>query len=412
MRRILTGLLVFVTCLSFSMGTSKKVTGGPKVNLGIDILEASPLDVLKGKRVGLITNISGVNNQMESTIDVLMRIPEIKLVSLFGPEHGVRGTVYAGEKVADEKDPITGLPVYSLYGSRKTPTKEMFEEIDALLFDIQDIGSRSYTFISSMGACMKAAKENNKMFVVLDRPNPMNGMYVDGNIPTKYGSFVCYYPIPYCHGMTIGELAGLFNKEFDINCDLHVVKMGGWKREMTWRDTGLEWVPTSPHIPEETTVPFYNITGIIGELRLVNEGVGYTLPFKLMGASWINATEFAEKMNSYELPGIHFLPFYYSPYYAGFKKQHLQGVKIAITDYQTVEPLRAGFYLMYTLQKMYPQDFDFELAKKRMRMFQLVLGSKEMVEMIKKETHPEEIFQSWEKELNKFKKTRAKYLLY
>ncbi len=408
--------LIFFLLMAFSAVNVKQKKEMVKVKLGIDVLEESNGGILKGKRVGLITNISGVNSKLTPTIDVLMRIKTIKLVALFGPEHGVRGTAFAGQKIKDTVDEVTGLPVYSLYGKQKAPTKKMVENLDALVFDIQDIGSRSYTYISTMAACMKAAKKFNKMFVVLDRPNPLGGLYVDGNIPEKYGSFVCYYPIPYCHGMTIGELAEFFNNEFKINCDLHVIKMKGWKREMTWKDTGLCWIPTSPHIPEPDTPYFYAITGIIGELGLVNEGVGYTCPFKLMGAEWINAYKFAKTMNSYNLPGVKFIPFYYSPYYFRFAKKHLQGVKIYIIDPKVAQPLKVGFYLLYTLQKMYPDHINLsELYKKnpaRFRMFELVLGSHQLLLDILANKHPEEIFKSWQKNLEKFKEKRAKYLLY
>ncbi len=386
------------------------------VKLGIDMLEEQNGGILKGKKVGLITNNSGVNQHLESTIDILMHIPDVELVALYGPEHGVRGTIPAGERVETFIDELTGLPVFSLYGAVKAPTQEMLENVDALVFDIQDIGSRSYTYISSMAASMKSARENDIPFVVLDRPNPLTGLYVDGNVADEYGSFVCYYPIPYCHGMTIGELAKLFNEEFDIGCELHVVKMDGWKRWMTWEDTGLVWIPTSPHIPESSTSWFYAMTGIIGELRLVSEGVGYTLPFKLMAAPWMDGHDFAEHMNSYEIPGVRFMPFFYTPYYGPFEGQNLQGVKIAMTNMRIVEPLKVDYYLMDALQKLYPEEFDLKQLDSegyhRLRMFTLVLGGRSEVEKVLDKKSPEEIFESWEEELKTFKETRSQYLLY
>ncbi|MDZ7796195.1 MAG: DUF1343 domain-containing protein [Candidatus Marinimicrobia bacterium] len=230
----------------------------PAVKLGIDVLEENGFDVLKGKRVGLITNPTGVNRHLKSTIDVLFEAPEVELVALYGPEHGVRGNYAAGEKVQDAVDQATGVPMYSLYGSRRAPSEESLADVDVLVIDIQDIGCRSYTYISTMGYCMEAAAKYGKEFVVLDRPNPLTGNIVEGaTVKDGFHSGVSAYKIPYVHGLTIGELAKVYDEEGllkdSVKCDLTVVPMKGWERRMSFEETGLSWVPSSPHVPEGST---------------------------------------------------------------------------------------------------------------------------------------------------------------
>ena len=280
-----------------------------KTRTGIEVLEKSGFGILKGKKVGLITNPTGVDHNLRSTIDILYNAPGIKLVALFAPEHGIRGEFVAGEYVASQTDALTGLPVYSLHGSTRKPTPDMLKGIDVLVYDIQDIGSRSYTFISTMGLAMEAAAENNIEFVVLDRPNPLGGIKMEGPL-TRQGfvSFVSQYEIPYIHGLTAGELAMFLNGEGLLKdgekCNLKVIKMEGWTRNMLFEDTGLQWIPSSPNIPEITSPLFYPVTGIAGELYVVNIGVGYTLPFKLFGADWIDADSLSVGLNSLSHSGV------------------------------------------------------------------------------------------------------------
>ncbi len=267
---------------------------GQIVETGLENLMKSNYDILKGKRVGLVTNPTGVDRYLRSTVDLLFRAPDVKLVALYGPEHGVRGEFTAGEYVESETDPSTGLPVYSLYGKTRKPTKEMLKDIDILVYDIQDIGSRSYTFISTLGLLMEAAAENNIPVVVLDRPNPLGGIRMEGAL-TRPGffSFVSQFAIPYIHGLTVGELAMLLNGEGmlakGVKCDLRVVKMTGWSRIMYFEETGLPWVLSSPHVPHRDSPLYYPATGIAGELYAVSIGVGYTIPFQTFAAEWINA---------------------------------------------------------------------------------------------------------------------------
>jgi uncharacterized protein YbbC (DUF1343 family) len=276
-----------------------KVVTGSKVKTGIEVLRDRNFDILQSKRVGLVTNPTGVDSKLKSTIDILFEAKEVNLTALYGPEHGVRGNYTAGEQVDYYIDDATQLPVYSLYGRTRKPNSDMLKDVDVLVFDIQDIGSRSYTYISTMGLLMEAAAENNKEVVILDRPNPLGGDRIEGNIVEDgYYSFVSQFAIPYVHGLTVGELAMLLNEEGLLEnkakCKLKVVPMEGWTREMYFEQTGLPWILTSPHIPHRYSPFYYAISGIIGELRgIVSIGVGYTLPFQTFATEWINCEELA-----------------------------------------------------------------------------------------------------------------------
>lgn len=386
----------------------------PAVKLGCEVLFEKRMDLIRGKKVGLITNPTGVDSKLRSTADMLAECKETKLIALYGPEHGIRGGVQGAiENGVDRK---TGIPAYSLYGKTNRPTPEMLKDVEVLLFDIQDIGSRTYTYINTMEYCMEEAAKNKVKFVVLDRPNPVNGLIIDGNVlvDPKFKSGIGIGPIAYMHGMTVGELAMFFNKEFEINCDLEVVKMEGWKREMTWRDTGLLWVPTSPHIPEIDSAWFYPITGIFGETPLVNIGVGYTLPFKLVGAPWIEAEKVSKELNDKKLPGVFFQPFYFKPYYMHYKDQFCEGFRIVITDEKTIQPVTVGYVIIEVLMKMYPDKFNFkaENVKDRIGMFDKSNGTDKIRLMFEEGKTAEEIVKTYQEDVNKFKEKRAKYLLY
>ncbi len=385
----------------------------PAVKLGIEVLVEEKRDLIWGKRVGLVTNPTGVDSNLCPSADRIALLPGVELKALFGPEHGIRGGVHG--TVEGSKDPKTGIIVYSLYGKTRKPTPEMLKNIDVLIFDIQDIGTRSYTYISTMYYCMEAAAEHKIKFIVLDRPNPIGGWVVGGPVlDPEFKSFIGIAPIAYVHGMTIGELATYFNKECEINCDLKVVKMQGWKRDMAWRNTGLVWTPTSPHVPEMDTALFLPITGIMGELPIVNIGVGYTLPFKLVGAPWINAEEFSKTLNALKLSGVYFQPMYFKPYYLHHKGELCQGVRVIITDERTIKPVAVGYYIMGTLMKMYPDKFNFKLesVQKRKRMFDLANGTNKIRFMLEKGVPAEKIVQSYQRDLEQFKKKRKKYLFY
>ncbi len=341
---------------------------------GIDVLMRDQLQLIEGKRIGLITNPTGVTKNRKSTIDTLYQHPDINLVALYGPEHGVRGDVPAGEYVPSYKDEKTNLPVYSLYGKTRRPTEEMLEKIDVLLFDIQDIGSRAYTYLYTMAFAMKAAAECGKQFIVLDRPNPLGGTLVEGPVLQKeFSSFIGMYPIPYVYGMTIGELAQFFNTEYHIHCDLTIVPLQNWQRDMRFAETGLTWIPTSPHVPYDFT-PFYVASvGCIGELGTLNEGVGYTMPFQLIGTAWMDGSLLADSLNAKQLPGVFFRPIHYRPFYTDQKDKRLQGVQLHIIDYQTYRPMLTQISILCTISSLYPNEEIF--ASDRIAMFDRAMGT-------------------------------------
>lgn len=389
-----------------------------QVKVGIDrLFEDRYASLLKGKRIGLITNQTGVNQQLDTTVDVLKANAKAKgytLVALFAPEHGIDGSAYAYQTIEQSKD-ADNLPIYSLYGDTHRPTPEMLKGINLLIYDIQDIGARSYTYIATMFYAMEEAAKKGITFMVLDRPNPINGTMVDGPmLDEKWRSSVGYINVPYCHGMTVGELARYFNGEYEIGCKLEVVPMQGWKRQMTFQDTGLPWIPTSPYIPEATTPFFYPTTGILGELKLVNIGIGYTLPFKVVGAPWIDAQKFAEQLNSQNFAGVHFEPFYFRPIYGRYAKEACQGVLICITDSAKFKPVSTQYLILGILKSLYPEKFNdaIEAAKKRKETLCKLNGTEEVYRMIVEEKHI-----AWKlcalhtKERAAFMPLRKKYLI-
>ena len=308
-----------ILLLLLALSVSASMSAQTKVKPGIEVLRDGGFAQLQGKRVGLITNPTGIDNDLKSTIDILHEAPGVTLTALFSPEHGVRGDVHAGDHVGTSTDPSTGVTVYSIYGKTLRPSSEMLKDVDVLVYDIQDIGCRSYTFISTMGNAMQACAELGKEFMVLDRPNPVSGNKVEGNLVEKdCESFVSRFPIPYLYGLTPGELARYLNEEGILGkkVDLTVVPMQGWKRDMTFARTGMPWVLPSPHIPTPETAVYYPMSGILGELGYMSIGVGYTEPFKLFCAEWINAPELARRLNALNLPGLKFRPIYIKPFYA------------------------------------------------------------------------------------------------
>ena len=398
-----------------SLSTTAKA---PKVLTGIEMLERQNFKPLQGKRIGLITNPTGVNRYLKSTIDILHDAPNVQLVALYGPEHGVRGDIYAGAKVQDQKDEKTGLPIFSLYGKTRKATKEMLRGIDALVYDIQDIGSRSFTFISTMGLAMEAAAENGIELIVLDRPNPLGGLHVEGNVvEDDCVSFVSQFRIPYIYGLTCGELAKMLNGERmlanGVQCKLTVIKMKGWKRKMTFADTGLPWIASSPHIPQALTAWYYPTTGIVGELGYLSIGVGYTLPFQLFAASWIDAEELANAMNAQQMPGVTFRPIHLRPFYSTGKGEQLQGIQIHITNYKTVQLTPIQFVLMQEIARLYPEHSVMEHAnQQRFSMFDKVCGSKQIRQRFMLRNQWSDIESYWNKDVKPFKILSKKYYLY
>ena len=395
------------------------------VKTGIDVLESNGFKQLQGKKIGLVTNPSGVNNKLVSTVDILANAPGVELVALYGPEHGVRGDIHAGDKVSDDVDPKTGVPVYSLYGKTRKPTPEMLKDVDAIVYDIQDNGCRSFTFISTLGLLMEAAAENGKEVIVLDRPNPLGGNKVEGNLVEAGNfSFVSQFEIPYLYGLTVGELAMMLNEEgmlkgekgtndTIVKCNLTVVPMEGWSRDMVYTDTRLPWVLPSPHMPQAETSYYYPATGILGELGYMSIGVGYTLPFQMVAAQWINAAEFADALNVLALPGVTFRPINIKPFYSVGKGENMGGVQIYITDYAKAHLTSIQFYIMQEVARMYPEHEVMANADKgRFRMFDLVSGSNFIREKFTETQQYKDIEAYWNKDVESFKKKSAKYYLY
>lgn len=393
-------------------------SSGQTVETGLEVLVRNNFDVLQGKRVGLITNPTGVDRNLRSTVDILFSAPGVNLVALYGPEHGVRGDFTAGEHVDFEKDPVTGLPVYSLYGKTRKPTPDMLKDIDILVYDIQDIGSRSYTFISTLGLVMEAAAENGIPLVVLDRPNPLGGIRMEGAV-TRPGfvSFVSQFAIPYIHGLTVGELAKFLNGERmlanGVVCGLQVVKMSGWSRKMYFEETGLPWVLSSPQVPHGDTPLFYPATGIAGELYAVNIGVGYTIPFQTFAAPWINADSLARSLNGLKLPGVIFRPIHYKPYFSTYEGKMVHGVQIHLTDPKVAPLTLLQFYIMQEAHRLWPDKNLFTLCEQsRLSMFDKVCGTDEVRKAFTKSFLVSDIMALWTNDIPAFSAKASKYFLY
>lgn len=411
----LSAIFLAVSCC----GNSKEKV---QVLTGIDVLEANGFQQLKGKKVGLVTNPTGVNKDLISTVDVLFNAKGVELVALYGPEHGVRGDVHAGDHVDGNSDPKTGLPVHSLYGSTLKPTPEMLEGLDAIIYDIQDIGCRSFTYISTMGKVMEAAADLDLEVIILDRPNPLGGEKIEGPIVKEgFFSFVSQFEIPYVYGLTCGELATLLNEEGLIKdkegnvkkCKLTVVPMKGWKRDMLFEETGLPWVLPSPHIPQPISAFFYPATGIAGDLGCYSIGVGYTLPFQMIAAEGVDADKLAEKLNGYALPGVSFRPINVKPFYAVGKGSNLQGVQIYITDVKRAALTDIQFYVMEAIAELYPEKAAFKIASdKRYRSFDIVTGSDYFRTEFAKNHKFSDIKERWYEDIDSFRELSKKYYLY
>jgi len=410
---IRTLIMVLAGALSLSAQNSSQTT----VMTGIEVLQADGFKLLKGKRVGLITNPTGVDRTLKSSIDILHEAPEVTLTALYGPEHGVRGEYSAGEKVTFYRDEKTGVPVYSLYGKTRKPTAEMLADVDVLVYDIQDIGCRSYTYISTMGKAMEAAAEHGKKFVVLDRPNPLGGHKIEGPlVEDGFYSLVSNFPIPYVYGLTCGEVADLVNREGYLEnsarCDLTVVPMKGWKRSMKFEDTKLPWVPSSPHIPHAYSAPYYVATGVLGELGVISEGVGYTLPFQVLAAEWLDAQKISDAMNARGLNGVTFRPLYFKPYYAKWQGKMLQGFQIHISDADQFNLMGLQFMFLEEVHKLHPDMDLHSMSEDRHAMFDKVTGSTVIRERFFKNYRYADIEAVLDRDVKDFRKLSKKYYLY
>jgi uncharacterized protein YbbC (DUF1343 family) len=400
-------LVIFAALLSLgpvpAHAASKHSGHAARVQTGLDVLEAQRFAPLRGKRIGLITNHTGRDSQERSTVDVLSHASGVQLVALFSPEHGLAG--HNDEKTASAKDPATGLPVYSLYGETLRPTDEMLKGIDALVFDVQDAGVRFYTYTTTMAYCMEEAAKRNISFFVLDRPNPLGGEIVEGPmLDADKTNFVGYFPLPLRYGLTIGELAQLFNAENHIGADLHIVTMKNWHRNYFFESTGIKWIPPSPNL--RTTKGSILYPGIeILQNAGVSVGRGTETPFEEFGAPWLNGEDVAAALNERHLPGLHFAAKPFIPIVGLYSGQRCGGVAIRITDRYSVRSVRTGLEIVAILRKLYPKQFDTE------KLLSLI-GNSDTIQQLQAGVAPEKIVASWTTALSAFDQVRRKYFLY
>lgn len=411
--------LAFPLCLCLLLGCGFTQSAPAQVQLGIDVLAVQGFKELQGKRIGLLTNPSGVNRRLESTISILRNAPGLKLVALFAAEHGLYGDVSAGVEIRDSVDARTGLPVFSTYapGPVRKPTAKMLQAIDALVYDIQDTGCRSYTFISSMGLAMEACAEAGKLFVVLDRPNPLGGERIEGPIrEPALKSMVGQWPVPYVYGLTCGELALMIRGEGWIQKKgpLTVIPMRGWNRLMAWRETGLAWIPTSPYVNQADAPLHYVSTGILGQLGGVSIGIGYTLPFQCIAAPWLDENRLADTLNGLNLPGITFLPTRYQPFYGAFQGKTNRGVQIHFLQPARAPLMSINFLALDAIKEISRRDLFKEAvaAGRDFSMFDKVMGTEKARQHLAAGGTAKSLIASWKPSEDAFRQRRQKYLLY
>lgn len=368
-------------------------------------------EVFEGKRLGIITNHTGYDRQGRFIVDVFKSMDNVMVTALFSPEHGLWGTVQDGKKISDQNHPAYNLPVYSLYGKTQKPTSDMLRNIDVLVFDIQDIGARFYTYIYTMSLAMEAAAENGKTFVVLDRPNPINGISVEGNIlEPEQASFVGLYPIPVRHGMTAGELAKMFNGQGwlsgSFKARLVIIPMKGWRRRMWYDQTGLRFIKTSPNMPDIETAAIYPGLCLL-EGTNVSEGRGTNMPFRQFGAPWINSKLLAERLNALNLPAMRFEPVRFTPSSSKYQGQECNGVRILVSDRDRTESYFSGIRVINEICRVYSYQFEW-----RTRHFDRLCGTAKIRNAIISNSSLDVLQNKWRKELETFLKIRAGYLIY
>ena len=372
-----------------------------RVYNGLEVFLNKYTSIVKGKRVGLITNPTGVDAHLRSTADLLKANPDVNLVALFAPEHGIRGNVTAGKNFKGNYDQKTGLQVFSLYGGKDhRPPPGSLDKVDILIYSIQDIGCRSYTYIWHLAECMSAAALTGKTMIVLDVPNPLGAVQIDGPITEKkYSSFIALYPIPFVYGLTVGELALYFKRVIGIKCQLYVVPMVNYRRGMSWAQTGLPWVPTSPQIPSPESACTYSVTGAIGTLGIVGIGIGYTLPFQVVAAPWINAEHMARSLNRLKLKGIRFREIHFTPTFGLFKKQNTNGVQLHITDVANFKPTTCTVAILHYLQKHYSQ---FKWRSNRIKGFDKAMGTAKVRKLLQRGYSVQNIIRTWQQPLKNY----------
>ena len=387
------------------------------VRPGIDVLLSDRIDLLHGQRVALVCNQASVLPDLRHAADVFHEHPEIDLTTLFGPQHGIRGDVQDNMIETDHAvDSHTGLWIYSLYSETREPTEKMLENVDAIVFDLQDVGCRIYTFVYTMANCMRAAKKYGKKVIVCDRPNPIGGLQVEGNVTeTEFTSFVGQFEIPTRHGMTTGELAKMFNEHFGIGCELEVIAMDGWSRDMWFEDTGLPWVLPSPNIPTVETCVVFPATVHLEGTEL-SEGRGTTKPFELNGAPFIDPWEWAEELDRHNFPGVVLRPCFFRPTFQKWADQTCGGIQIHVTDRVAFRPVTLGVAMVKTAYELYTEnfqwkqgDYEYEFGK---NPFDVVSGTDKIRKAIERGDSLEDLEASWEDGQAAFDKIRRSYLMY
>ncbi|HXP93702.1 MAG TPA: DUF1343 domain-containing protein [Candidatus Binatia bacterium] len=386
---------------------ARPASAAPVVELGSDALVNEEWRDLAGRRVGIVTNQTGLTSRGESVVDALRRNRKIRIVALYAPEHGLRGDRAAGAYVPSYVDPQSGLPVYSLYGATRHPTAAMLANVDVMLFDIQDVGDGAYTFVSTMAYVMQAGQQYGKQVWILDRPNPIGGELVEGPVTDpKFASFIRLYPTAFRHGMTIGELAQLFNSQFGIGCQLRVIPMRGWRRSMVWPDTGLTWIPTSPNIPTWQTALVYPATGLVGGFG-INQGLGYK-PFALAGAYGLNGGRFAAYLNERNIPGVKFLPIDWSPPSGFWAGKMLSGAQLDVYDGHIFPSVRTAVELLGALRAVAPKI----LSAGSTYAIDRDWGTDQVRTAIMAGANVDAVIAAWQPNLKTFLTQRAQSLLY
>ena len=399
-------LLASVARLNSNAGatnTSSNAIPDAQVLTGIDVLERDGFKPLNGMRVGLVTNHTGSDRSGRQTIDVLSKAPNVKLVALFAPEHGIRGV--ADEKVSDTKDEQTGLPIYSLYGESRRPKPEQLRDLDALVYDIQDVGVRFYTYETTLGYLLEEAAKARLPVFVLDRPNPINGVDVEGPpADADKLSFTAYHTTPVRHGLTVGELAALYNDERKIGCDLRIIKLENWRRAMWFDSTGLTWVNPSPNMRSLTEAALYPGVGLL-ETTNVSVGRGTDTPFEVIGAPWLDGQKLASYLNGRRIAGVRFVPVRFTPQSSVFKNENCSGVNIVITDRSRFQSVLTGLEIAFALHQLFPAEWKVD-------SYARLLVNADALERLKRGESVEEVARSWATSLDNFRRTRARYLLY
>lgn len=415
MKKVLCGIVLLL--LVVITGCTGQNSDAARVQVGLDAVEEYH-HLFKNKRVGIITNHTAYDSRGRHITDVFLKMPDVAITALFGPEHGIRGEAEAGEKVDSENDPLRNIPIYSLYGETKKPTPEMLANVDVLVFDIQDIGARFYTYIWTMALAMEAAAENGKAFVVLDRPNPITGAHVEGNLLERgYKSFVGLYSIPVRHGMTVGELARLFNGEKylanGVQAELTVVPAKNWRRRMWYDETGLRFIKPSPNIPDLAAATVYPGTCLF-EGTNISEGRGTHMPFQIFGAPWIDGKELAPKLNALNLPGVWFVDTLFTPVpipgaasNPKYKGQACGGCRIVVTDREEFKPYLSAIRIIDTIFQQYEDSLKWVPSH-----FDRLSGTGYIRKVIMERRDNRQFPAVWLDELELFQKVRKKYLLY